>query len=447
MGISTRNLLLPLLCLVIFGHSGQSFVHLLRKAKCLIPKDIDHLTRALFLQQCISDKYGQGNETRCYDGLGCFHMEKPWITLSRPFPTPFPPEDIDTGITLYTRKAPKGYKLTLWPKITLKGSDFKAKRPATVFMTHGFSSNGNADWLLDMKDAYLKNADVNVFIVDWGEGASLLNYLQVASNIRIVGSELTRFGKYLIKKGLNPDKIHLIGHSLGAHTMGYLAKGLSSSKLVRRITALDPAQPGFEGTDEQVRLAKGDAQYIDVIHTDAKAFIPLIGFGMMQPVGDVDFYMNGGSSQPGCIQIKLPNITGILDLAKIPVEVISNWVSCSHGRAYEYFTWALKLENCSFWGRKMSTVENVLKITTAGMLAVLDPLVKSLNYCTEENCSVLGLKTFRLKARGVFAVTTKPFEPFCDLPKKLSLKLNKLVPSLLNVVAGTLGQLLALPIF
>ncbi len=34
--------------------------------------------------------------------------------------------------------------------------------------------------------------DANVFIVDWGKGASTWNYLQVASNTRIVGAELAR---------------------------------------------------------------------------------------------------------------------------------------------------------------------------------------------------------------------------------------------------------------
>jgi len=34
--------------------------------------------------------------------------------------------------------------------------------------------------------------DANVFIVDWGKGSKLFNYLQVASNTRVVGAELIR---------------------------------------------------------------------------------------------------------------------------------------------------------------------------------------------------------------------------------------------------------------
>lgn len=51
------------------------------------------------------------------------------------------------------------------------------------------------------------------------------------------------------------------------------------------ILGLDPAQPGFEGTPAEVRLDPSDAEEVDVIHTDAKPFIPFFGFGIMAPVG------------------------------------------------------------------------------------------------------------------------------------------------------------------
>jgi hypothetical protein len=42
------------------------------------------------------------------------------------------------------------------------------------------------------------------------------------------------------------------------------------------------------------RLSKYDASFIDIIHTDINYF------GMMKPIGHVDFYCNGGKNQPGC---------------------------------------------------------------------------------------------------------------------------------------------------
>jgi len=62
---------------------------------------------------------------------------------------------------------------------------------------------------------------------------------------------------------------------------------------------LDPAEPHFADTETEVRLDPSDAEFVDVIHTDAAAFISG-GFGIKQPVGHVDFYPNGGEIQPGC---------------------------------------------------------------------------------------------------------------------------------------------------
>ncbi|KAK9507689.1 hypothetical protein O3M35_007490 [Rhynocoris fuscipes] len=252
-------------------------------------------------------------------------MGYPWYDIFvRPFPPPLPPKYINTKIKLYTRTNSEGYSIKLWPKIDIRGSDFNPNRKITMFVVHGFASDGNDYWLKELKDAYLQRVDANVFIVDWAEGAKLLSYFQVASNTRIVGAELVRFGKHLIRLGLHPKNIHLIGHSLGAHIMSYMAKGIHSPS---KYLALDPAQPGFEGASKKVKLTKGDAQYIDVIHTSAKPLIPFLGFGLMAPAGDVDFYMNGGTTQPGCLSdVKFPTIESIWDLATIDVESNESYV-------------------------------------------------------------------------------------------------------------------------
>lgn len=280
-----------------------------------------------------------------------------------------------------------------------------------------------------MKDAYLQNVDANIFILDWGKGASSVNYLQVASNIRVVGAQLSRFIRHLIEYGESPKKIHLIGHSLGSHIMSYTAKNISEISKINRITALDPAQPGFEGYPSKVRLDPSDADNIDVLHTDAKPTFPFLGFGMLSPVGTVDFYLNGGSMQPGCLSLPsdVPNITSLIDLGKYTVEVISNWISCSHGRSYEYFTSSLLQKNCSFWGRKMSYTENFLKAGTLGRIALADPIVKTLTGCTKDTCNAIGMHTFKLPARGLFAVTTKGEPPYCETSEEAQRYLKNLL--------------------
>ena len=41
-------------------------------------------------------------------------------------------------------------------------------------------------------------------------------------------------------------------------------------------------------------MDKSDADFVDVIHTDKE-------LGLQEEVGDIDFYPNGGKSQPGKI--------------------------------------------------------------------------------------------------------------------------------------------------
>ena len=52
-------------------------------------------------------------------------------------------------------------------------------------------------------------------------------------------------------------------------------------------------------TIREEELRKSDADFVDVIHTGTKLF------GLSRPVGHVDFYPNGGRTQPGCRDIAL----------------------------------------------------------------------------------------------------------------------------------------------
>lgn len=73
-----------------------------------------------------------------------------------------------------------------------------------------------------------------------------------------------------------------MGHSLGAHISSYFGKAIPG---LSRITAFDPAQPGFEGCPKEVRLDKSDADFVDVIHTSCRPTVPLLGFGLIAAVG------------------------------------------------------------------------------------------------------------------------------------------------------------------
>jgi hypothetical protein len=62
---------------------------------------------------------------------------------------------------------------------------------------------------------------------------------------------------------------------------------------------MDPAAPNFVGFNEYVIVDKTDALFVDTIHTSAKDLFAG-GAGMFTATGHVDFYVNGGRTQPGC---------------------------------------------------------------------------------------------------------------------------------------------------
>lgn len=65
---------------------------------------------------------------------------------------------------------------------------------------------------------------------------------------------------------------------------------------------LDPAGPLFENYDPRVRLDSTDADLVDVIHSNGEK-IYMGGLGAWAPMGDIDFYPNGGRMQKGCTNL------------------------------------------------------------------------------------------------------------------------------------------------
>ena len=94
------------------------------------------------------------------------------------------------------------------------------------------------------------------------------------------------------------DNIHLIGHSLGAHIVGAAGRyfEMKTNMTIPRITGLDPAKPCFNEGESLSGLLRGDADFIDVIHSNSGVL------GKRDPMGDIDFYPGGLSPlPPGCI--------------------------------------------------------------------------------------------------------------------------------------------------
>ncbi|VEN52279.1 unnamed protein product [Callosobruchus maculatus] len=273
------------------------------------------------------------NETRCYDELGCLNITRTWYHLiNRPFNVfPLPRSVINTRFILYTRLNPTEGQFIKANNQSIEKSNLDIKKKIK-FIIHGFIDTPLSNWVGDMRDELLKYQDLNVIVVDWA-GGSLPLYTQATANTRLVGLEVAYLINYLIKNyEVNSKDIHIIGHSLGAHTAGYagaLVPGLG------RITGLDPAEPYFQGMPAHVRLDHTDADLVDVIHTDGKGIF-FLGYGMSQSCGHLDFYPNDGKEQPGCdiTQTPLVPLTLIRDGLEEASRVL---VACNHVRAIKLF--------------------------------------------------------------------------------------------------------------
>ncbi|XP_075235094.1 pancreatic triacylglycerol lipase-like [Lycorma delicatula] len=350
------------------------------------------------------------NETSCYEPLGCFPTNYPWYSVKdlRLFPAPQSPEEIGTRFFHFNRNSSSDGEIVYENlTISVNDSEFNSNN-RTFFIIHGYLGSGNLSWMHELKDIILsKVIDADVFLVDWGNGD--INYFQTGSNTRVVGSEIGRFINYLVKfNNLDPSTVHLIGHSLGAHVASYAAK---SVKGIGRVTGLDAAQPGFEGLPALVRIDKTDANFVDLIHTNIKPIVPTLGFGLISPVGHVDIYVNGGLEQPGCYTPDgINQISSITDLAKVPVKVLTKWISCSHAKSHEYFAASLS-SVCTHWARQAGHLRSVINAVTLGNV---EPITAALTECSAKTCTVIGLDAPKYESRGIFAATTIRQYPYCD---------------------------------
>ena len=69
----------------------------------------------------------------------------------------------------------------------------------------------------------------------------------------------------------------------------YPGQGIGTSVI---LLGVSPAGRYYNDMSDEMKLVKGDAEYVDVIHTN------MGGAGISKTVGDVDFLPNGGRQQP-----------------------------------------------------------------------------------------------------------------------------------------------------
>nr|CAD7263554.1 unnamed protein product [Timema shepardi] len=224
----------------------------------------------------------------------------------------------DVTFTLYSRRNPvDGIQLLLGDLGSLQWLD---RNEEIKFVIHGWNSKGKS--LSHVKRAFVETSSENVIVTDWSGPASGL-YSTSRRAVKNVGAYVAQFIDFLVLfGGVSPSKIHLVGHSLGAHVAGVAGNRVNHGR-VAKITGLDPAAPGYGSESLNDRLDVSDANYVQVIHTNAGLL------GWTDPMGHIDFYPNGGRSQLGCG----------LDLAG----------TCSHSRAHEFYAESVYTP-VGFWG-------------------------------------------------------------------------------------------------
>ncbi|KAK7491933.1 hypothetical protein BaRGS_00016779, partial [Batillaria attramentaria] len=318
----------------------------------------------------------------CYDLVGCFNNSSPFTNDDGKLPEA--PTSVKTKFRLYKRGNSTYQLLTYFQNDTSVTNSAFNSNLMTRVIVHGYQNTGDQDWVMAMKDAFLKVADQNIIVVDWGHGAGG-GYGPAVANTRLVGAQLHLLLQRLVREaGLKLDSLHLIGHSLGAHISGYAGRRLHGQ--IGRITGMDPAGPDFQGYRPAVILDKTDAQFVDNIHTNGKTIIEG-GAGMSSPTAHVDFYVNGGRTQPGCKD----GLSGLFNGG-------FGGVSCSHGRSHQYFLESLTSE-CSFTAYPCHNYS----MFQAGQC--LD--------CEPSGCSEMGLYADQHKARGMMFLKTLSQTPFC----------------------------------
>ncbi|XP_033223552.1 pancreatic triacylglycerol lipase-like [Belonocnema kinseyi] len=351
-----------------------------------------------------NDMRGKSKEVDCF-GLGpAFAKALEWLFLKEDLKK----HPLLAHFYMVTRKQPKRVHVLVGDQFGLEWTDFDIRRQ-TVVIVHGFLASGNEEWIHDMEKGVLSWSDVNIIIVDWSEGSNTWNYYRAAVNTKVVGSLIAQLFEQIENATIHSNgpaapewgKLYFIGHSLGAHIVSYAANSvtkLPNNWKVERITGLDPAQPCFRNVDKDLLLDKSDAPFVDVIHTNGK-LLTSIGLGLPEAIGHVDYYPNGGKTQPGCSRVKL---------GRFPIPIPSNVITqaiCSHGRSYIYFTESIVTsiqQNCTFWAHNWD-------LTYRRAVAAVNET------CTHDKCSEMGINSINHPQRGTFFTLTSGIIPYCSV--------------------------------
>ncbi|KAJ8730673.1 hypothetical protein PYW08_002086 [Mythimna loreyi] len=272
----------------------------------------------------------------------------------------------DTRFLLFTRNNPSVPE-DITDESSVASSNLFNRDDNTIILIHGHRGSARTPFNTLITENILKFQEPhNVIVVDWEKDASY-SYSTASARVPFVARDLDFFLLWLAAHQSIPiRKVHLVGFGLGAHIAGIASRwyvgqyGYRHTDGVGRITGLDPSGSGW-GTNSQ-RLRNTDADYVEVIHTDGSG---LLANGIGTAIGDINFYVNGGSNQPGCLTH-----------------------SCSHNRAYEIF--AASMYNHNLVGFPCSSTTQL-----------------NLNRCTGSALNIGGTELYKMGSSRIYRINTR----------------------------------------
>ncbi|ERL93779.1 phospholipase A1 VesT1.02 [Dendroctonus ponderosae] len=295
-------------------------------------------------------------------------------------PKPFRCPHKQIQFFLYTRRTQQEPELLDTTKEdSLYNTQFNRRYPVKI-VVHGFGGGRNLSPSTDMRDAYFYRGNYNVIIVDYGTLVKEPCLSQMEWAPRFCAKCIAQLIRYLTQhpRGVRADYLHLVGYSVGAHISGLVANYIDpvlDGKL-GRITGLDPTIFFYMGKNTSKDLDATDAHFVDILHTGAGIL------GQWGPNGHADFYINGGSSQPGCGS-----------------DTIFKTLACDHTKVTPYFIESI-ISKKGFWAYPCPTLISFM-----------------LNWCSpNEQDYVLMGEHVSHQARGVYYVRTHADPPWAQGP-------------------------------
>ncbi|EDV46203.1 vitellogenin-2 [Drosophila erecta] len=194
--------------------------------------------------------------------------------------------ETNTQVQKATRKLVQAYQqrynLQPYPTNDYSSEDQRQRSSSEEQQTQRRQQNGEQD---DTKTGDLIVIQLGNAIEDFEQYATL----NIERLGEIIGNRLVELTNTV---NVPQEIIHLIGSGPAAHVAGVAGRQFTrqTGHKLRRITALDPTKIYGKPEERLTGLARGDADFVDAIHTSA------YGMGTSQRLANVDFFPNGPST-------------------------------------------------------------------------------------------------------------------------------------------------------